>query len=308
MSDPVISVVMTAHNAGEHLRPAVASVLNQTMTDLEVLLVDDGSTDGSIDSIVDIDDDRIRLERQPQAGLGEPVNRWLRAARGQFIMRMDADDLIHPERARRQSEFLLANTDVGVVGSQYRFFTEHGDGPQSQLPLDHVTIVQGLERGWHTISHATTMYRTDLIRAGLAYSWSGPGEDWSFLGDASQMTRLAVLDEVLYYYRLHSESSAWRGARQSTQGLAYARQRLAAMNEGQEPVTQTEFLAERGSRAHGLLDQSRAVSGVLYRQAIIDQIEGRERRGQLTKAAAAALDPVKTAGWVKKTVAKRRSS
>ncbi len=305
---PTVSVVMTSHNPGTYLRPAVESVLDQTCRDLEVILVDDGSTDNSLDSIADIVDERLRVERQDNAGLGAPVNRWLREARGEFIMRMDADDLIHPERAQRQIDFLRRHPTVGVVGSQYRFFTDNGDGPTSQLPADHATIVGGLERGWHTISHATTMYRTSLIDRGLAYSWSGPGEDWSFLGDASRMTELAVLPDVLYYYRLHPASSAWRGSRQSVEGLAFARERLASAAAGRPPVTQQSFLARRSSRALDLLDRTRAVSGVLYRQAIIDQIDGRTARSKMTKLAAAGLDPVKTAGWVKKSVANRRSA
>ncbi|MEZ5228727.1 MAG: hypothetical protein R2710_19290 [Acidimicrobiales bacterium] len=144
------------------------------------------------------------------------------------------------------------------------------------------------------------MYRTSLIRDGLAYSWSGPGEDWSFFGDASRMTRLAVLDDVLYSYRLHPASSAWRGSRQSVEGLAFARERIGRLDAGKPVVSQEEFLANRSSRRMGLLDRTRAVSGVLYRQAIIDQIDGRTAKSRLTKVAAAALDPLKTLGWAKK--------
>ncbi len=307
LAGPTVSVVMTSHNPGSYLRAAVESVLAQTLTDIEVLLIDDGSTDGSLDSIADIDDPRLRVERQANAGLGTPVNRWLREANGTFIMRMDADDLIHPERAERQVDFLLATPKVGIVGSQYRFFNDHGDGPTSKLPPDHETITRGIERGWHTISHATTMYRSSLIRDGLAYSWNGPGEDWSFFGDASRMTQLAVLDDVLYSYRLHPASSAWQGSRQSVEGLAFARDRLRLTATGAPLISQQEFLDRRSSRVLDLVDRTRATSGVYYRQAIIDQIEGRGSRSKATKLVAAALDPVKTIGWAKKSLAKRAS-
>ncbi len=307
MPSPVVTVLATAHNPGDYLRPAVASVLAQTLDDLEFLLIDDGSTDTSFASIADIDDPRLIVHTQNQQGLGTPVNHWLKAARGEFIMRMDADDLIHPERAARQVAYLREHPDVGLVGCQYRFFTASGDGPSSKLPTDHETITKGIARGWHTISHATTTYRTELVRQGLAYTWRGAGEDWSFLADAAALAQVAVLDDVLYHYRLHEDSSAWRGSRQTIEGLAYARARQASLLAGTEPLTQDEFVAARSSPLLAMLDRSRATSGVLYRRAIVDQIAGQTTKAKAFKALAAALDPVKTAGWATKTLDRRRS-
>ncbi len=307
-ASPTLTVLATAHNPGRFLRPAVESVLAQSFGDFEFILVDDGSTDGSFDELETIDDPRLIVQHQAQQGLGKPVNRWLREARGEFIMRMDADDLIHEDRAARQIDYLRTHPDVGLVGCQNQFITDLGGGPSSKLPTNHGEIAKGIAGGWHVISHATTMYRTALIRSGLSYTWEGPGEDWSFLTDAARLAKVAVLDDVLYYYRLHESSSALRGARQMIEGMAYARQREAAILAGATPPTQDEFLNARASVIMSTVDRTRALSAAMYRVAVVHQIPGRRTRAAATKAAAAALDPVKTAGWLSKSIGQKRSS
>ncbi len=167
--------------------------------------------------------------------------------------------------------------------------------------------MRGLRRGFHTISHATTLYRRDLVDRGLRYTWSGPGEDWSFLSDAGNLTRLAVLPDVLYDYRLSPSSSAWAGALQSMQGLEFARHRERARSAGAPPPTEEEFMTVRSGKTALLAnDRLRAVSAGLYRQSIVDGIEGRTARAFVRSCAAASLDPVKTAGWVLKKLAVAR--
>ncbi len=297
---PRISVLTTAHNAGRYLLEAVESILGQTEREIELLLVDDGSTDGSFRLVESIDDQRLQIVRQPRRGLGTPVNEHLLTLRGEYIMRMDADDRCHPERAARQAAFLDTHPDVAMVGTQYQFFNDEGAGPKSRLPTEDAQIRQGLVAGWHTISHATTMFRRELLVQGLRYQWSGPGEDWAFIADCSLMGRLAVIDDVLYQYRLQASSSAWAGAYQSMLGMEYARHRLAAAEAGESPVSQEQFSDLWGSGWRHRLMSARAMSATMFRQSIVGSITGETVRPVALRAGAAILDPQRVVGRIRK--------
>ncbi len=297
---PRISVLTTAHNAGGYLLDAVESILDQTERDLEFVLVNDGSTDDSFQLVGSIDDRRLRIVHQDRKGLGTPVNEHLAALRGDYIMRMDADDLSHPERIAQQAAFLDGHPDVAMVGTQYQFFTDDGVGPRSRLPTADGQIRQGLQGGWHTMPHATTMYRRELVERGLRYQWSGPGGDWAFIADCSLMGNLAVVDEVLYQYRLQPSSASWNGAYLSMLGMEYARHRLAAAASGEPVLTQEQFADRWNSGWRHQLMQTRAISAGLYRESVVNSIKGRSARSIALSAAAAVLSPQRVAGAVRK--------
>lgn len=119
MTTPRVSVLLPVYNGLPYLPAAVESVLAQTYTDFELVAVDDGSTDGSgawLDAAA-ARDARVRVVRQPNAGIVAALNRGLAACRGEFVARMDADDRCYPERLERQVAFLDAHPAVGAVGS-----------------------------------------------------------------------------------------------------------------------------------------------------------------------------------------------
>src|SRR5579864_7265455 len=103
---------MPVYNAGDYLRPAVESVLAQTYQNWELILVDDGSTDGCVSRLADIQDTRLRLVSQTNAGKPAAMNRGLGMARGEFYALQDADDVSRPERIERQLACLLAHPQV----------------------------------------------------------------------------------------------------------------------------------------------------------------------------------------------------
>jgi glycosyltransferase involved in cell wall biosynthesis len=115
---PRVSVITAVHNAGAFLEPTLRSLLAQSFKDFESLVIDDGSTDDST-AIVErlaAGDRRIRLFRQPTAGVAETLNRGLRESRGQYIAFLDHDDIWHPDKLARQVEVLDADQAVGMVG------------------------------------------------------------------------------------------------------------------------------------------------------------------------------------------------
>jgi glycosyltransferase involved in cell wall biosynthesis len=104
---PLVTVAMPVFNAGRHLRPAVISIILQTFTDWELLVIDDGSSDGAVDDILDLDDARIRILRDgSNRGLAARLNEAIDLARGHYFARMDQDDISYPERLARQVDML----------------------------------------------------------------------------------------------------------------------------------------------------------------------------------------------------------
>jgi glycosyltransferase involved in cell wall biosynthesis len=137
MPDPLVSVIVPAYNAASTVQETLRSVLAQTYANIEVIVVDDGSTDDTAMAVSDIVayDLRVRLERQPQCGVAAARNRAIQCASGEFIAPMDADDLWHPTKLERQLErFRSGESDLGLVYSWFRYMDTNSfvlaDGPQ----------------------------------------------------------------------------------------------------------------------------------------------------------------------------------
>jgi glycosyltransferase involved in cell wall biosynthesis len=114
---PKVTVLMSVYNGEEHLREAIDSILNQTYKNFEFLIIDDGSTDGSVNIIRSYLDPRIRLiKNKKNIGITRSLNKGLKLARGEYIARMDDDDIAFPERLEKQVRFLNEHVNVGLVG------------------------------------------------------------------------------------------------------------------------------------------------------------------------------------------------
>ena len=305
--NPPVSVFVSVFNGEDYIVEAVESVLEQTEQDFELVVIDDGSEDRTVELLQQMDDPRIRVFSKPNEGIGAPLNPWLRQCRGKYIMRIDADDVCAPGRMRAQVDFLEANPDVVIVGGQFRHFVDDTIGTPSSLPLSHREILDGLRQGIHTISHATTMWRASLLEQMDGYQWSGAGEDWSLLLEAVRYGELANLSEVVYHVRLHSESSSARGARSVIEGFAFARARYERFLDGDPHYSLQEHDSEVGnSWLDEVSVQARALSLSIHRRSHVKRFAGRSVEGAALLVAAAVLDPRKTAGALWKVW--RRSS
>lgn len=125
---PAVSVVMSVYNAEAFLAAAVDSVLKQTFTDFEFIIIDDASDDESAEILRSFDDPRIRLYRNDvNLGLTVSLNRGLRLARGKYVARLDADDFCKPQRLGVQHEYLEAHPECAVLGSAVDFVDEKNE-------------------------------------------------------------------------------------------------------------------------------------------------------------------------------------
>ncbi|MDR1169523.1 MAG: glycosyltransferase [Prevotellaceae bacterium] len=116
-----VSVVMPVYNAEQYLRESVDSILSQTYRDFELIIIDDGSEDGSVDLVKSYDDDRIRLIRMPHNFI-DSLNAGISEARGKYIVRMDADDIMDTKRIEMQFEYMESHLDIDVCGTWASFF------------------------------------------------------------------------------------------------------------------------------------------------------------------------------------------
>jgi glycosyltransferase involved in cell wall biosynthesis len=165
MSTPRVTVLMSVHNGGRWLRPAIDSVLAQTWRDFEFLVLDDASTDDSAAQIEAVRDPRIRLIRLPEnIGLTRSLNRGLREARGEIIARQDSDDLSVPARLEKQIALLDQHPEVALVGAQaWLIDAESKSRGLRDLPLESLSV-RWLSLLDNPIIHAAATFRTAIIR------------------------------------------------------------------------------------------------------------------------------------------------
>jgi len=207
---PRVSVLVATYNAAPFVRATVASVLSQTYTDLEVIVVDDGSTDGTVEVLgAYAGHPRVRLDRQTNAGPSAAFNRARSLAGGQLLAVLDGDDLCWPERIERQVRFLDDHPKVGLVGTGARLVNENGV-PFGVLryPCADAAIRQHIwrgERGPHpAFCGASMMFRAEAMdSAGGWVNTYKTAQDTDVILRVAERTQIANLSDVLYDYRIH---------------------------------------------------------------------------------------------------------
>lgn len=212
MPAPLVTVLMPVYNAAAFVREAIDSILGQTLGDFELLVVDDGSTDGSADILRSYDDPRIRVARSPtNEGVTAALNRGLDLAEGRYVLRMDADDVSLPDRLENQVRYMEEHPEVGVCGGSIHGFnaTREFEAPIPRAQT-HEPMVCTLPFGT-VLLHPTVIFRGELFRDGLRYDPDYPhAEDYELWCRAARVTRLAVLPAIVLRYRMHGRSISSR--------------------------------------------------------------------------------------------------
>jgi glycosyltransferase involved in cell wall biosynthesis len=202
---PVVGVVLPAYNAATTVTAAARSVLDGDSTALELIIVDDGSTDGTRDVVEQLaDDSRVRIISRPNKGLAASLNEGIAASSAPFIARMDADDVSTPGRFRTQVRYLRAHPDVVLVGGQIRRVIDGLPESASHFPLEHDAIVGALLRGQHAMCHPSIMIRRSALDAVGGYWNHGVAEDWDLFLRLSEAGKLANVDSHVLDYTFHA--------------------------------------------------------------------------------------------------------
>lgn len=209
--EPLISVVMPVYNAERYLREAVDSILAQTVTDFELIAVDDGSKDASKSLLESYArrDPRVRVISRPNTGIVGALNDGLEVARGEFIARMDGDDWVTPQRFEKQVAFLQAHPTCVCVGSFFNYMDASGAlikwNPRETEPAKiEQTLLSG-DGG--ALIHPVIMARRSAIdRAGRYRVEAQWIEDLDLYLRLALIGQLSNVPEVLLHYRYHTQS------------------------------------------------------------------------------------------------------
>lgn len=204
---PTFSIVMSVYNGQPYLAQAIESMLKQTFRDFEFIIIDDNSTDGSQDVIRSFKDPRIRfIQNEKNLGLAQSLNRGLDEARGNYIARMDADDISKPNRLALQFEYLESHPGVGILGTLTNYI--HG----GWMVKDYRPTTTGAIRAYmlfaNPMVHPAVCMRKSLIEAhGLRYDTTySRSEDYDLWSRALEHTEAANLEQALFKCRIHKQS------------------------------------------------------------------------------------------------------
>ncbi len=213
-SAPTVSVVLPAFNAEKFVGEAIESILAQTFTDFELIVIDDGSTDSTLGILRSFDDDRVRVISNPEnLGIVKTRNIGIAKARGDYIAVQDADDLSLPTRLGKQVVYLETHPEVALLGSARKTLLPNGAVRAHKLRLQKPTFEDLLKR--NCFVHGSVMIRKTALEAVGGYN-----DLFRFAEDYELYLRIAAkyatanLPEPLYVLRRHSRRTTWKSTPQ----------------------------------------------------------------------------------------------
>ena len=202
----LVTVVICVYNAGDFLRPSVESVLNQTHKNLEVLVVDDGSTDGCVATIEDLADPRIRILSQQNRGKPAAMNYALSELRGAFYAIQDADDLSASQRIEKQLRSMREHPEIAAVFCGYELILDGRHVAPTCAAKDSAACRRDVERMRMPAHDPTAMYRMAMVNEFRYDEELRIAEGYDYILRVGERFPMLVLGETLYSYRVNSEA------------------------------------------------------------------------------------------------------
>jgi glycosyltransferase involved in cell wall biosynthesis len=239
---PLISVLMPVRNGARWLREAVDSIRDQTFRDFELIVVDDGSDDGSVWLLERCAraDDRVRVLRQPPLGIVAALNLGITAARAPYLARLDADDVARPDRLALQLGFIERHDRVDLVGSAAQIIDASGAVTgRIAPPVDPGKLARHLHRG-NPFVHSSVMMRAESVRRLGGYRKAfGAAEDYDLWLRMAENGGIANLPERLVALRRHDASISRRNAVRQSFSVRLAQRSAAARRRGADDPAAT---------------------------------------------------------------------
>ena len=209
---PRVSVIMTTYNGAVLLADTIEAILNQTYRDFEFIIVDDGSTDGTVDIIKNYDDDRIRfLPNEKNMGISLSRNRAMSLAKGEFLVTTDQDDISFPERLERQVHYLDSHPNLVIVSANVVLQRGSTSWPDPSPSFTNPSLVHlALFFGHHNISYSTLCARLRILRQhGLEFLQEYHyAEDFEFYHRVAKIGDIITLPDVLVCSRIHEYNTS----------------------------------------------------------------------------------------------------
>ncbi len=266
---PRVTVLMPVYNCEHHVARSIKSILRQTFSDFEFLIIDDGSTDSTDEVILSFSDKRINyIHNERNIGVANTLNRGLKMAKGEYIVRMDSDDISRPMRIERQVKFMDSNPSIGISGTFTRLFG-------SQLPVINrrpigPSVVDAFMVFDNPISHPTAILRRQfIIENELRYDPQfNRTEDYELWCRCRGVFLLDNLPELLLMMRIHKESVTGKFEeimRHQTENVLRRQLQTLDVSPSQEELS-FHHAVGRGKRLFTRNDMRRAHAWLLYLQ------------------------------------------
>jgi glycosyltransferase involved in cell wall biosynthesis len=273
----MLSVLMSVYNSAEYLEQAIRSVLEQTYKKFEFLIIDDGSSDNSLEIARRYakHHKRIRVIAHENWGACEALNAAAEQARGEWLFRMDPDDLMLPTRLERQLAFLRENPDLAVASSlAYLIDSEGRQIGRSRSPYITRQVVAATVAGRELIGfhHPAVAMKKSIFQSVGGYRkeyWLAEDLDlWNRIAEKGHM--LLVQPEYLIKYRVHSGSVSIASGRRQVQIIDWVEDSKSRRRAGEPELTFDEFLAQRDKQpwTSRLNERRKTCARTLYKAAI----------------------------------------
>jgi glycosyltransferase involved in cell wall biosynthesis len=251
---PRVSVVMPIYNAGRFLREAIDSVLNQSFRDLELIAVNDCSTDNSLSILRSYQDPRVRIvSNEKNLGVAASINIGITNSCGEYISRIDADDVAHPKRLEKQVKFLDDHPDIALVGSSAHIIDQLGKQIYIlEVPTDGRTIKETLLKYNLFIHSSITFRRESFFSVGPYRPDFEPAEDYDLFLRFSERYSLANMSEPLVKYRVHTDQVSLKKIRKQRRIADFCKQMaLDRIADRGGSVKRSDFLPSWWRRLQG---------------------------------------------------------
>lgn len=206
MITPVLSIVMPVYNRDKYISISVKSILSQTFSDYELIIINDGSTDKTEDIIKNFNDERIILiNNEHNRGIVYSRNKGLSVARGKYIGMFDSDDIAYPQKFEEQIKFLSENPDFGMAGTWVRHIDDNGTVLKNKWKLKAKSkYIPAIMLFRNYFVQSTVVMRKEAIPAGGYSKGFDIVEDSKMWFDVSLKYKVANIQQYLLYYRVHS--------------------------------------------------------------------------------------------------------
>lgn len=202
--EPLVTIILPVYNSELFIHEAISCILNQDYQNIEFLIINDGSTDKTENIIFKFKNTKIKyVKNTSNKGLIYTLNKGIKLANGKYIARMDADDLCHPTRIRKQVAILEKDEQIGVCGTNFKYIGKRNES--IKYPENHKDIKTHFIN-FYAFCHASALLRRSILNIhNLNYNNKFTHvEDYELWSHLIQVTKIHNLQEELYYYRYHN--------------------------------------------------------------------------------------------------------
>jgi len=299
MRSPRVTIVVPVYNGAVYLGETLESLLTQSFTDFELLVINDGSTDASGDIVRSFKDDRIRMIVQENGGLCHALNRGIEEAKGSYIARNDQDDVSFPHRLERELKVMEDHPDaIGLFSYNTKFGSKH-----RWSNADKLTMVVGEIREYEPLKDGSLLGSTMFVRREALQSIHGfrqsyyPVDDWDLECRLAQAGKVLVLQEPLVAYRFQTSANTYRVFAEMQEKTRWTEDSYHRRVQGVPELTFDQFMMTQPQNGWSRLARRRIDTAKLQmRIAGQDYLDGQYLAAGLHLSAAVMLNPADMAG------------